>query len=141
MHSSLYWLFFCWSLLSGISCFLYFCIPILLITRFTYNCVYLNQPASFLWDTSSLLLTNRLSFFVDLFVENFCRPTTSRLVFYVLTRLKTINYITNGGSFLSLTNKMVNRELFSQKFIFFRVKNITEFWGSLYYSISFSNKK
>ena len=67
--------------------------------------------------------------------------TRSLFSFCVLSRLKTINYIINGGSFPSLTNKMVNRELFSQNVIFFRAKNITEFWGSLYFSISFSNKK
>ena len=43
--------------------FLYFCIPILLMTRFTYECEHWKRPASFLWDTPSLLLTNRLSFF------------------------------------------------------------------------------
>ena len=81
------------------------------------------------------VIDQSLNLFVGLFVENFCRPTTSGLVFSVLSVLKTINYIINGDSFLFLANKTVNSEPFSPNVYIFLSKNISEFWGSLFYSI------
>ena len=72
----------------------------------------LKATSEFFLGHAIFVIAQSLKLFFGLFVENFCRPTTSGLVFSVLSRLKTINYIVNGGSFLSLANKMVNSELF-----------------------------
>ena len=86
----------------------------LLLIASVWNLLFLVFFTSeFSWDTPSLLLTNRLSFCLACLLNIFAGQPPPDWRFAFFPDSKTINFIINGGLFLSLANKVVNSELFS----------------------------